>query len=363
MEPTEIHELTAAYALDALDAGRGAGVRGAPAHCPQCREELAALPGDRGGAGVRGRGPRRLRRRSASGSSTRRRERAAERRPAAARALGRSRVGAAAAAGGRALRSGSASGRRRSRSSLDEERAAGRTSDDVVLVLISRAANRRTSRSRARTARSSSHRTRQAALVAQTASSARPTDKTYEAWVIEGGDAPQPAGIFDGRRRHARSSRSPSPVPAGAVVAVTVEPDGGVDQRRRPSPFVVAERPTRAGLARSPGGPAVAQLQSSPSCCSEDASRRAAAAAAADPQAPALRPAPRPRLCCLAARSRSGSSTAIAQRHPVARPGEPGATGCEKHGYIYAADGKTVLAVLRGDEAASSSTPTRSRRS
>jgi len=49
-----------------------------------------------------------------------------------------------------------------------------------------------------------------------------PDGKTYEAWVFEG-ETPKPAGTFSGRA--AVLSRT---VPAGAKVAVTVEPAGGV---------------------------------------------------------------------------------------------------------------------------------------
>jgi anti-sigma-K factor RskA len=52
-----------------------------------------------------------------------------------------------------------------------------------------------------------------------------PRGKTYEAWVIEDG-APQPAGLFEGGRRTAVALTRP--VPRGAVVAVTLEPAGGV---------------------------------------------------------------------------------------------------------------------------------------
>jgi anti-sigma factor RsiW len=51
-----------------------------------------------------------------------------------------------------------------------------------------------------------------------------PKGKTYEAWVIEG-QAPQPAGLFDEAGAVVLDER----VPEGAVVAVTVEQDGGVD--------------------------------------------------------------------------------------------------------------------------------------
>jgi anti-sigma-K factor RskA len=55
-----------------------------------------------------------------------------------------------------------------------------------------------------------------------------PADKTYEAWVIRAGKA-KPAGLFRGR---AGTSivEMPRRVPSGSVVAVTLEPKGGVQQ-------------------------------------------------------------------------------------------------------------------------------------
>ncbi len=54
-----------------------------------------------------------------------------------------------------------------------------------------------------------------------------PKGKTYEAWVIHNGAA-APAGVFDGGGTVA--VRLEQPVPSGAIVAVTVEPAGGVEQ-------------------------------------------------------------------------------------------------------------------------------------
>lgn len=73
-----------------------------------------------------------------------------------------------------------------------------------------------------------------AALVVNSA--AVPDDKDYAIWVIQG-DTPQPAGLFDGGRRVVRLSR---PVPRGASVAVTVEREGGV-QRPTTRPLFVLE--------------------------------------------------------------------------------------------------------------------------
>ena len=63
-----------------------------------------------------------------------------------------------------------------------------------------------------------------------------PSGKTYEAWVIERGEAPRPAGLFrgGGPRTVVRLER---PVPAGAHVAVTVEREGGVERPQGPMLF------------------------------------------------------------------------------------------------------------------------------
>jgi len=53
-----------------------------------------------------------------------------------------------------------------------------------------------------------------------------PPDRTYEAWVIEG-DTPRPAGLFRGGCTDIPLSR---PVESGNTVAVTLEPAGGVDR-------------------------------------------------------------------------------------------------------------------------------------
>lgn len=66
----------------------------------------------------------------------------------------------------------------------------------------------------------------EAALVVRDLDAA-PEGRTYEAWVIEG-TTPRPAGLFDGsdRRDLVLLDRK---VPTNAVVAVTLEDDGGVD--------------------------------------------------------------------------------------------------------------------------------------
>ncbi len=88
-----------------------------------------------------------------------------------------------------------------------------------------------------RRARSSSARGGSGALVVSNLASA-PAGKTYEAWVIENGKA-SPAGTFGGGRRTI-VIRLTHALPAGAIVAVTVERAGGVEQPTR-APFITSQ--------------------------------------------------------------------------------------------------------------------------
>jgi anti-sigma-K factor RskA len=64
-----------------------------------------------------------------------------------------------------------------------------------------------------------------------------PTGKTYEAWVIPANHSPRPAGLFPGGA--STSVRLRATVPKNAVVAVTVEPAGG-SQQPTTKPFFVS---------------------------------------------------------------------------------------------------------------------------
>jgi anti-sigma-K factor RskA len=68
---------------------------------------------------------------------------------------------------------------------------------------------------------------------------AAPNGKTYEAWVIPRGGKPVRAGIFDGGDGMTMVKLG-MPVPQGATVAATVERDGGVDTPTT-KPFLSAE--------------------------------------------------------------------------------------------------------------------------
>jgi hypothetical protein len=64
-----------------------------------------------------------------------------------------------------------------------------------------------------------------------------PAGKTYEAWVVKDGRA-SPAGTF-ARRGRTIVFRLTRALPAGAVVAVTLEPSGGVGQPTQ-KPFITS---------------------------------------------------------------------------------------------------------------------------
>jgi anti-sigma-K factor RskA len=68
-----------------------------------------------------------------------------------------------------------------------------------------------------------------------------PAEKTYEAWVIEG-DTATAAGLFGGGDDQTVVPLN-VPVPEGAIVAVTVEQAGGVDQPTQ-QPFITSEQAT-----------------------------------------------------------------------------------------------------------------------
>ena len=66
-----------------------------------------------------------------------------------------------------------------------------------------------------------------------------PADKTYEAWVIED-DTAVAAGLFSGGDDQTVVPLN-VPVPEGAIVAVTIEQTGGVDQPTQ-QPFITSEQ-------------------------------------------------------------------------------------------------------------------------
>jgi anti-sigma factor RsiW len=213
MERTEIHELTAAYALDALDPAEEREYEEHLPGCPTCREELAALQ-EAASALAYGTDapppPPGLRARILEQARAER-ENVVPLRPrrfflasTAAAAV------AAAVAIGLAIWALSLS------SSLDEKTQA--------LEILGNPKARSVSLSGV-DGRVVVTPSGEAALVADLG--AAPSGKAYEIWVIRGSE-PQPAGLFDGKD-DIEVVRLERTVPAGATVALTVEDDEGVD--------------------------------------------------------------------------------------------------------------------------------------
>ena len=226
MEANALHDLTAAYALDALDSEDARAYEAHLARCERCREELAELS-DAAGALAYGR-RRRCLRRSCGPASCSRRQRAPERR-ASSSALGQARRGdrrSRCLHGDRPRHLGRHA-LEQARSQRIPARAAGAGGADRRPARISgRFPSRAEPLSWRRTARRRSCSDNLAPAG---------NGRTYEAWIAAEG-APEPAGLFEGGG--AVAIPLDRPVPKGATVMVTKEPAGG---RKSPSsqPFVI----------------------------------------------------------------------------------------------------------------------------
>jgi anti-sigma factor RsiW len=220
----ELHELTAGYALDALEPDERDAYEAHLPGCERCQEELAGLWEVTGALAVAVSGPEpspALRDRVLA--SVRAEEQnvvpleAARRRRSWAPALGAAAALAAVVALGLGIWGASVSGE------LDDTRAALEREQRAAAVLADPAAQ-----TVALDAGSGKLVVADgdAVLVVDDLGTA-PSGKTYQTWVIEEG-APVSAGVFEGS-----TGQSVVPldqeVPDGAVVAVTVEDEGGVD--------------------------------------------------------------------------------------------------------------------------------------
>jgi anti-sigma-K factor RskA len=218
MGDNAVHDLTAAYALDALEPDEARGYEEHLAGCERCREELAALQGAAGAlayAAPPARPPEELRGRIIAAARAER--------PNVVPAYGpyvrhsrRFAVVAAAVAACAAV--GLAVWNVSLHNRLDRAREALRgvpLTGAKGSVVVSGGTG---------------------ALVVSDLAPA-PAGKTYEAWVLKDGRA-SPAGTFAGGGRTIviRLTRA---LPAGAVVAVTLERSGGVDQPTQ-KPFITS---------------------------------------------------------------------------------------------------------------------------
>lgn len=215
MEHETARELTAAYALDALDADDVDALEEHLAGCERCREELAGLRTAAASLAYAVAAPAQppaLRGRILEAARGER-PNVVPLRPRRSRAVLAS-VAAAAVAAAAALVVGVYAARLSG--DLDRERAARAVLGDPGARVVTL----RGAPGRVVVAPSG-----EAVLVARMAPA--PSERTYELWVIEG-DKPVRAGTFEGAEER-DVVRLQGRVPRGATVAVTVERDGGVD--------------------------------------------------------------------------------------------------------------------------------------
>ena len=211
------HDLTAAYALDALEPGEARGYEQHLARCERCREELVALQGAAGAlayAAPSARPPEALRGRilaaaRAEGPNNLRFLDTYRR-----RSVGFAVVAAAAACAVVGLAVWNVSLHNRLDRAQEALRGVPLTGARGSVVVSGG----------------------NGALVVSDLAPA-PAGKTYEAWVIKDGRA-SPAGTFTGGGRTIvlRLTRA---LPAGAIVAVTLERAGGAAQPTR-KPFITS---------------------------------------------------------------------------------------------------------------------------
>jgi anti-sigma factor RsiW len=217
----EQHDLSAAYALDALEPQERREFEQHLAGCERCREELAGLQEAAGALAFAVDAPpppAALRQRILEQARGERQNVVPFRRQRPFQLVAAAASLAAAAAVALAFWATSLS------SDLDRERSASGDRAALIAVLLDEGA-RRVPVSGARGTLVVS-RSRRAALLLDGLDPA-PPGKTYEAWVMKDGEV-TPAGLFDTRGGQAAVALD-EPVPDGASVAVTIEDDGGAD--------------------------------------------------------------------------------------------------------------------------------------
>jgi anti-sigma factor RsiW len=225
MEAQALHDLTAAYALDALDPDEAREYEAHLAHCERCRAELASLSEAATALAHASEGPAppaELRARILQ-QARRERPNVVPLRPRWAVPVAAVAAAAACVAIGLGIWAASLAGK------LDRrEDALAR--QEYVAQLLARSGSRTIPFSEGTlvVARSG-----EAALVLDRLERAG-AGRTYEAWVADSG-APRPAGLFDGGEVVA--VRLERRVPEGATVMVTKEKAGGVDAPTQ-APFI-----------------------------------------------------------------------------------------------------------------------------
>jgi hypothetical protein len=235
MDAEALHDLTAAYALHALEPVEARAYEEHLAHCERCRASLAdlsegatalayAADGPEPPAGLRDR---------ILAEARAERSNVVPLRPRWAIPAAVTAVAAVAAAVALAIWATALSHR------LDRERGDRLAQERAAAILGDPAAHRlRIAGGRGSLVVTP---TGEGALVLARLPHAAP-GKTYEAWVAEGG-SPKPAGTFEGGREVTAVALD-RPVPDGATVMVTEEKHGGVDMPTQ-TPFLsVKNAPT-----------------------------------------------------------------------------------------------------------------------
>jgi anti-sigma factor RsiW len=212
----DLHDLTAAYALDALEPEEAREYEAHLARCERCRDELASLSEAAGALAYAAEAPvppAELRARILQ-QAQRERPNVVPLRPRLAPLAAAAAV-AACVAVGLGVWAASLSNK------LDRRDAQLRAQERVAAI-VAAPSSRTISFGRGALVVG---RNGEAALVVHNLKDP-PSGKTYEAWISTGG-APRPAGTFDGGE--IVSVPLDGAVEPGASVLVTVERDGGVD--------------------------------------------------------------------------------------------------------------------------------------
>jgi anti-sigma factor RsiW len=213
MEANALHDLTAAYALDALDADDARAYEAHLARCERCRDELASLSEAAGAlayASDTPLPPPELRARILQ-EARRERPNVVPLRPRWAIPVAAAAAVAACAAIALGIWAASLHGR------LDRQQRIAAVLEDPAARHSPLAGNRGTLVVSPNGS---------AVLLVRRLSPA-PSGRTYEAWVAAGG-SPRPAGTFAGGSQHSLLLLTRR-VPPAAQVLVTVEKRGGVD--------------------------------------------------------------------------------------------------------------------------------------
>ena len=237
MERAEIHDLSAAYALDALQGRELEAFEEHLAHCAECRENVTTFQRVAAELAYDVEAPR-----PPAGLRQRILDQAAAERPKVV-ALPRRRwalpvaatVAVAAGIAAVALAFWAADLSRQ----LDDVQAQQQQANEALIALVDPSASH-FALDGADGVLVVDNESGEGKLVISGLEQA-PDQKTYEAWVIQG-DQPVPAGLFSGGGDQTVVPLT-VPVPDDAIVAVTVEAAGGVDQPTQ-TPFITSEQTT-----------------------------------------------------------------------------------------------------------------------